>query len=357
MSFFKSETSFDLSDTPIENIFIDVYMPMADGDYVKVYLYSYKYACDPSSNTDVNNATISKHLNIPLSDVLAAWDFWEEKQIIKKHKLSNLSTDDYAVEFINIKQLFINNTTQTMLSDGKKHDLTTSNAASTKRFIASNQMLASKQMFSDLSKILERQLTPNEKRQILGWQKDYNIDSALVLRAFDFCKQKKNIKNVRYVEKKIIGWYDLGISDEEHLDRYLSSVNMTHKLYNRIFKALGFRFRSPSEEETKIMDNWIEQYQFGEEIILKACESSSKISNVSISYINGILSSWHKKGVKKVSDIEIFEHRGRKKTSSSSATLLPKPKPKTKFHLSKSRGNEYSAEELEGIFLDKHSKT
>ena len=353
MSFFKSETSFDLNDTPIENIFIDVYMPMANGDFVKVYLYSYKYACNPATNAVVNNATISKHLNIPLTDVLAAWDFWEDKQIIKKHKLSDISDDDYSIEFVNIKQLFFNNITQTILTNKKKH--TTTKTTTTSELFASNQIPQTKKMFTDLNIILERQLTPKEKGQILSWQKNYNVDAPLILRAFEFCKQKKNIKNVNYVERKIIDWYDIGISNEEHLNQYLLSISDTFKLYNRIFKALGFRFRSPSEKEMEIIDTWIEKYQFNEEIILKACESSSKISNVSISYINGILSNWYEKGVKKIEDIEAFENKIIKKASPSTTKLFPKSK--TKFHLSKSRGNKYSAEELEDIFLDKQPKT
>ena len=43
MNRFELVTSHDdLGVTPIENIFINHYMPMARGDYVKVYLYGLK---------------------------------------------------------------------------------------------------------------------------------------------------------------------------------------------------------------------------------------------------------------------------------------------------------------------------
>ena len=35
--FFKEPNEVDLGDTSIPNIFIDIFMPMADGLYVKVY--------------------------------------------------------------------------------------------------------------------------------------------------------------------------------------------------------------------------------------------------------------------------------------------------------------------------------
>lgn len=41
MYFIFQEMQIDLGDTPIENIFINDYMPQADGTYVKVYLMGY----------------------------------------------------------------------------------------------------------------------------------------------------------------------------------------------------------------------------------------------------------------------------------------------------------------------------
>lgn len=85
MSFHLETTDMDLGDTPIENIFINDYMPMANGTYVKVYLLGYKYAFDRDSKIEVNNETIAKHLNIPLEDVLRAWDFGRKKVLFKRY--------------------------------------------------------------------------------------------------------------------------------------------------------------------------------------------------------------------------------------------------------------------------------
>ena len=79
MSFILETTDMDLGDTPIENIFINDFMPMANGTYVKVYLLGYKYAHDKDDKIEVTNQTIAKHLEISLDDVLRAWDFWEKK--------------------------------------------------------------------------------------------------------------------------------------------------------------------------------------------------------------------------------------------------------------------------------------
>ncbi len=48
--FFKEVNKKDSGDTIISNIFIDIFMPMANGLYVQVYLLGYRQACDPKAN-------------------------------------------------------------------------------------------------------------------------------------------------------------------------------------------------------------------------------------------------------------------------------------------------------------------
>ena len=84
--FFKEVNEENLGDTSIANIFIDIFMPMADGLYVKVYLLAYRNACNPDLNPNFSNKSIAKDLNIPLSDVILSWRFWESKGLVKMHK-------------------------------------------------------------------------------------------------------------------------------------------------------------------------------------------------------------------------------------------------------------------------------
>ena len=61
-------------------------MPMANGLYVQVYLMGYRQACDPKANPNFNNVSLAKNLGVPLSDVINAWKYWEQKNIVKMHK-------------------------------------------------------------------------------------------------------------------------------------------------------------------------------------------------------------------------------------------------------------------------------
>jgi hypothetical protein len=44
MKFLLEDWKIDLGETPVENMFLNSYMPMAPGDAVKAYLFAYKIA-------------------------------------------------------------------------------------------------------------------------------------------------------------------------------------------------------------------------------------------------------------------------------------------------------------------------
>ncbi|MCC5909558.1 MAG: DnaD domain protein [Clostridiaceae bacterium] len=355
MSFLKTTASIDLGDTPIENIFIDVYMPMANGTFVKVYLLGYKYACDTDLSKTVSNINLAKNLNIPLSDVLAAWDFWESKKIIKKHFKSPEDEWDYGVEFLNLKQLYIDNNYKPAHATKEDEVEPENYTSSTRDLISANKIPEIKQMFMEINKIIQRSLVPNEKMQILEWFHNYNIDPPLVIKAYSYCMHKKSQKNVKYIGGVLRNWYDMGITTVDALQEYLLKQGERYGSYDRVFKAMGFFRREPSEAEMKIMDKWLDVYSFSMDVVLKACENSVKTSNPNLKYIDGILSDWHKKGINKVEDIEILDERPKPKPrpNPTSTTTKP-PQVKTKFHLAESRGSKYDAKELEDMLLKRH---
>lgn len=353
MSFIKSTTSIDLGDTPIENIFIDVYMPMANGTFVKVYLMAYKYACELNSRLEVSNGTLAKSLMISLEDVHSAWDFWESKGIVKKHFKSEDEEDNYSIEFINLKQLYIDNNYKHVTIDDPANT-SEDYSVSAMDLVDANQNPSIREMFIAINKIVARSLVPNDKRKILQWFCDYNIDPPLIIKAFSYCKHNKNIVNINYVGGVVRNWYDLGITSVELLQEYLLKQGERYGIYERVYKALGFGSREPAEADMKIMDKWIDEYNYTLEIILKACESTSKTAKPSINYINGILGDWYKKGIKKLEDIEVMDKRTVKAPSNSQP--VGSNRMKTKFHLSESRFDQYTAEELESMILKNQKK-
>lgn len=345
MSFIKKTTDIDFGQTPIENIFINDFMPMADGTYVKVYLLGYKYANDKDENIIVDNNTISKHLNIPLVDVLKAWEFWEKVGIIKKHTKDTQDDNDFIVEFLSLRQLYIDNnyelknTPMPQASQSSKEY-----NCSPDDLLEANKIPEIKNMFYQIDQLMRRQLTVNERLTVLEWIYNFNMDSDIVVKAFEYSIEKRNVKSIRYVGGIIRSWYDSGIINLEKLEAHLDNTDRKYVYYDKIFKALGFSFRQPSKAEKETMDIWIDEWEFSIDMILKSCENSKKTSNPSINYINSILLAWKNDGLKTPEEADI-KNQERKAISKKEKPKTSKPK-NNKFHNFKQRPISYSNEEL-----------
>jgi len=180
------------------------------------------------------------------------------------------------------------------------------------------------------------------------------MDPDIIVKAFEYTVDKKNIKSIRYVSGIIRNWYDNGILDMDKLEQYLETNDKRFVYYNRVFKSLGFGFRQPSKAEKDAMDTWFNEWNLSLDLVLKACENSKKTSNPNINYINSILLAWKKDGITTPEEVEVKkqEHLDAKEIKESNDTKSMSKTTKSrgnKFHNFKQRTTKYSNEELEKI--------
>ncbi len=353
MNFFLEEIKIDLHDTPIENIFLNDYMPFADGTYVKVYLAGYKFAKDDEKNENFNNETISKHLRIPLSDVLNAWNYWENQQIIKKH----FSGDEYnyKVEFISLKQLYVEKIYKN-IKPGDKIDTKAENTyVNNNSLIEKSKIEEYNNMHSEIEKIFGKFLNINDKRKINTWLDQYNINTEMMIQAFSYSINNKNKRSMKFIEGTIATWDRAGVTDLDSLSEFLEKKEERYSLYSRISQSLGFSNRALTEGETKTIDRWVDEFNFSKEMILKALENSKNISNPNINYFDAILEKWHKKGYKTIDDLskEKRDKSNIQNTNDGSQSQTKKQSTnktsKNKFHNYQQNMEDYSPEQLEDI--------
>ena len=352
MSFFLETTDMDLGDTPIENIFINDYMPMANGTYVKVYLIGYKYAYDRDYKIDLNNETIAKHLNIPLEDVLRAWDFWQSKGIIEKIPIEDDKSINYKVKFLSLKQLYIKNNIK-LFSTEEVNVIRNKNT--TEDLIKANKIPEINNMFNNIDNIMRRQTVPMEKQKILTWITDYNMNPDVIEKAFSYGVERKGVRNLNYVEGIVRNWYDEGLTNMEAIMEYFRNKDEKYYLYQKIMKSLGLDKRPIRDDEAEIIDKWFEKYKFDLDLVLKACEAD-KNPTPSIKYVNGILKSWSKKGIKTIEDIEILDKPVEKVERAKKTQVRRSKAATTRFHNFEQRSDNYTNDQLEEIMERKRQE-
>lgn len=324
----------DLGDTPVENIFIDVYMPMAAGNYVKVYLMGYKWAKEGQNN--FSNSTITRQLNLSMNEVQDAWEYWEGLGIVTRHITEDGS--DCRVEFLNLKQLYI---------DNFYNEKTEGNEPEVSRVdILIDNMKHSENitMMQDIEEMFGRPLTVNEKQKINNWRSDYKMAPDMMTQAFSYSINNRKIKKFSSIEKVLKDWFDAGVKDMDTMVEYLEKRNDRFSIYSKISRYLGI-FRPLDEPSMRIIDKWIDEWEFSMEMIMKCLDKSVNTLNPSFTYFDSIMKSWNEKGFKTVEDLK----NDVKPEAKRQAVPNKNTKPNNKFHNFDQKMKNYSEEELEKI--------
>ncbi len=339
------EPNLDFGHTAIENIFINDFMPMANGVQLKVYLTGYKFAKENPTTIEVTNATIAKHLNIPLSDVLAAWDFWENKNVIVKHtKLDAVDVTDFDIEFLSLIQLYIDKNLES-----KKVVSTGVAPSQTVELVNASQDPQIKEMFYLIDQLVRRTLEPNERMRILDLVRAYNFDTAVVVRAFELAIEGRGQKSFNYVKAILLDWYDKGLLTLKDVEEKLLTEKEEFLRYRKIYALLGYSSRLPSAGDKEVMKRWLDDYKFDFDFLMFVLkESSKRTSNVNMNYLDKIIMDLHTEGVQTIEAYQTYLEARQSKDNKKPYGNAPK-KAGNKFHNFEQDTEEYTNEELEKI--------
>lgn len=339
--FFKTAGDENYSDVIIPSLFFDLYLPVSNGNQIKVYLLGYKSAFlyRGFQNDGWDNKSIATTLNITEEEVLEIWKYWESMGIVKIHEKNN----DFIIEFLDIKTEYLNKNKTKPMTDSIDDTL---DDASSYEFV---------NMYNSIESIAGRILTPSEKIDILNATKEYEMSPDMVIEAFERAvSDSGRIKSVKYVLGILKSWFDNSVKTVDDLENLDIERSGRSENYKTVFKALGFN-RMPTSYEKETIDKWVYDYKMSMDVILKACEKSVNTANPNIRYFDAIIKSWYEKGIKTVEAVENEDKNfAKNKTKNKSSKVYTKSPQKinykTKFHnFEPSRSEKYSDEALDKL--------
>lgn len=290
--------SKQLDYTIVSNIFIDKYMADAPGEYIKVYLLGLKY-CQTGELGATSNI-ISNSLNLLDTDVIKAWQYWNDVGIISLTPID--SNSNFKIEFLDLS-----NTSKTNIDQSVNllNELDNSSV---------------KSMFEEIEILIGRPLSSQEMTAYLRWQKDFNFSLELILLLIQYSISKGKT-DFRYIEKIAIAWHDAKISNIEQAQQFIRLNEDKRLKMRKILKYLGLNSENIATPQEQILEKWISVYAFPIEIIYKACDICfERLNKAELKYIDAILNSWFTNNVKTLQDIE----RVNKKSFKSKSTKTTK---------------------------------
>jgi DnaD/phage-associated family protein len=142
-------------------------------------------------------------------------------------------------------------------------------------------------MTAKVQEIVGRFLLPEETQAIMDWITELGADPDLIVRAYEYARQRGATSH-RYVSKVLIGWAENGIHTRQDADEYLAERDERHFVYRRIMQALGFS-RNVTEEEARLIDEWVDELDCSMQQIMDACAKTAGIGNPNIKYVDAVL--------------------------------------------------------------------
>lgn len=382
----------------VSNFFIDYYMTEANGEFVKVYLYLIRLL---NSGRAVTVADIADHFNSTEKDICRAIRYWIKEGVLQleytQDKVltgitmlpltakSTITNSPSLLSMLGVEDDRDNETTateETIATTKKKRttkkkmvvvDMDTNEDAEDtdaameeirksttipKKVSYKASFIESKQEDEDFGNLLYqteiyfgKPLTQTDINTLLYIYEELSFSPDLLEYLVEYCVSIGK-KSCRYIEAVAIEWYKNGITQVE--DAKLASKNY-NSIYVAVLKQLGIPRRVPTPTETAFIDTWYNTYAFNKNIIMEACKRAiaAKPHSANFNYVNGILESWYKQNVRKLSDIEALdkkweEEKKKKSTSGKSST--------TKYSNYQNSTSKEVADEFEALFLQETNR-
>ncbi|MBR1983587.1 MAG: DnaD domain protein [Clostridia bacterium] len=231
--------------TDVENAFIQDYMPLSDGNAVKVYLYGLFLCKNPQFASDVKD--VAKTLSLSPENVVEYFKFYEEFGLV-----SVISTDPLQVEYMPVKSAL---STKPRKYKPEKYG----------EFNKCVQLLISSRM-----------IMTNEYSAYFDVMEDYGIKPEAMLMIVKYCVEKSGTSvNKNYILKIAKDFGNRGITTVDKIERELSSYLSKSAELEKILRAMSIK-RIPDVTDLNLFKKWTEELNFEPENILYAASKVKK---------------------------------------------------------------------------------
>lgn len=354
--------------TVVKNAFIDQYMPQANGEFVKVYLYLLRCA---NTGRDLSLSSIADALEHTDKDIQRALSYWEKQDlihikaapggVIHSITFSDLpsASDEPEMRGTSFSDASAADTSRASGSCPEQaaisgsvttyYALENSRAARTGEVTGLGTPSGDSQRGTSSARLSGTPAASSRDSQgsgvsagnssapsrdriaALAGQKDvrqiFFVAEQYLKRPLTSAEQEDFVyyyDTLKFSSDLIIYLLEYCISKGSFSRHYMRKValgwaesgvttvtqakqesNLYNKNYFTILNTFGIKGRSPAGPEIEIMSRWFNEYDFTLDIIVEACNRTIRqIHQPSFEYANKILRQWNKNGVSSLDDVK-----------------------------------------------------
>ena len=291
--------------------FLTEYMPEANGDFVKVYLFLLLTASRSEASLSVD--TIADELSCTESDVIRALKYWEKRGLLllvtgadgSLHEVELIDPTPEAAAQTPAFSTPVSAVAQTAAAMTSAPQPVTPDIPKEPQVAARRapQPVSSASVLNDpefqtlvmvSEQYLGRTLSRSDVDIFASWYHDTDHNFDLIDHLVQYCVERQ-IPRLDYMNKVLINWQNAGIKTVQEAKDF--SKQQSEDMW-AVFRELGITNHRPTTEEAGKLDYWRKNLGFSMEMILEACRRTIRsIQSPNFNYVQGILEDWNKQNV------------------------------------------------------------
>lgn len=341
----------------VPSALVDKYIKLASEYQIKAMLIIL------SNNGVYSSELIAKKLGITVKDTEEIMEFWVSEGIITVNGNSlnvsntsvtnNLNTNNVVSTNAAVNTAPVSKPKETVtapLPIQKPNEKETIAVKETKKEVKSVRLtpptLAPKdivraanenpeiaELLNEAQVVLGRTMSHAENEMIVNLVNFYGLKTELILMILDYCRREKE-KNkdkrigTAYIIKIAENWMDEGIDSISLAEEKLKSIEKSDKAWKEITELSGIHHKNPTIKQREMVNRWYNDFDL-EMISIAIDKMKENTESPKLSYVDSILKSWKKKGIKTPSDVakenEDFSKSREKKENKNQVKISRKP--------------------------------
>lgn len=331
--------------TSVSNVFIDEYMPKANGEFIKIYLHLLRVVNGGNDALldELSTEKIADKFNILESDVMRALNYWCEQGLLSlsfndKNELAGIRLESAVINRYIVKGFChsdanspINKNIDSvsninLLAHASGESLSAPIPEASGIIVPQKRRYSSKEIssFAKDERVkqltflaqtyLGKTLTSTDINSILYMLDGLNFGTEFIEYIMENCISSGH-KTLSYIEKQAIEYAKKGIST---IDEAKNDEKLRREIFKSIYKIFGLTPKTPIKKEITYVTKWSDEYGFSDEIILEACNRTMEHTHSgSFQYTDTILTNWFKNSAMSMDAIKQLDNMHSEEISKS----------------------------------------
>ena len=161
-------------------------------------------------------------------------------------------------------------------------------------------------LVTEAQRALGRILSSSDLKKLFGLYDYLALPPEVIMVLLNYCVSTApagSPPSMRLIEKEGYVWANREILTLEQAEEYIESSRRRKDQISRAAQILGISGRPLVATETKYLSEWLDM-GFGEELLALAYDRTlTNTGSLKWSYMNGILKSWHEKGLHTAAEV------------------------------------------------------